>query len=69
MRANIYFLLVDRFNAVEATGDGTITEEMSETIFVNLGEMHNIIDKPNVDFLLYGGYKILMDIIGNHIRM
>jgi len=69
MRAHIYTLLVKEFNTVEAVGDGTVTEAMSQTIFVKLGEMHNIIEKPNVDFLLYGGYKILMDVIGNYIRL
>lgn len=69
MRAHIYTLLVDKFNTVKAVGDGTVTEAMSETIFVELGKMNDIIEKPNVDFLLYGGYKILMDTIGNHIRI
>lgn len=69
MRAHIYTLLVDRFNPVKAEGDGSVTEKLSETIFVNLGEVENIISRSNVDFLLYGGYKVLMDVIGNYIRI
>ena len=69
MRANIFVILVDEFNTVEATGDGTVTEEMSKTIFVELGKVNEMIEKPNVDFLLYGVYQILMNVIGNYIRI
>jgi len=68
MRAHIYTLLINRFNQVEAVGDGTVTEEMSKTIFINLKDINNIIEKPNVDFLLYGSCKILIDVIKNYVR-
>jgi 8-oxo-dGTP pyrophosphatase MutT (NUDIX family) len=69
MRMDLFILLVNSFNPVEPVGDGTEMEKISTSIFVKLGEMHNIIEKPNVDFLLYGSYKILMDVIKNHIRI
>lgn len=69
LRAHIYILIIDSFEQVKATGDGTLNEEMSSTIFVNLNKMEDIIKKPNVDFLLYGGYKILTDVIGNYIQL
>jgi hypothetical protein len=61
-------LIVDSFEKVEAIGDGTLNEELSSTIFVNLTKMEDIIKKPNVDFLLYSSYKILTDVIGNYIQ-
>jgi 8-oxo-dGTP pyrophosphatase MutT (NUDIX family) len=69
MRMDLFILLVNSFNPVEPVGDGTAMEKISTSIFVKLGDMPNIIEKPNVDFLLYGSYKILMDVIGNHIRI
>lgn len=69
MRAHIYTLLVDSFNPVKAEGDGSVTERLSETIFVKLSDMPNIIEKDNVDFLLMGGYEILMNVLPNHIKI
>ena len=69
MRMDLFMLIVNEFNPVEATGDGTVTEEMSESIFVRLGDMHNILNKTNVDFLLFGTYPLLMDELGKHIRL
>lgn len=69
MRAHIYTVLVNEFKAVKAVGDGTVTEEMSKAIFVNLADMEKVLNKPNIDFLLFGGYQILMNVIKNYIRM
>lgn len=69
LRAHIYILIIDSFEQVEAIGDGTLNEEMSSTVFVNLNKMEDILKKPNIDFLLYGGYKILIDVIGNYIQI
>lgn len=69
LRATIYGLIIDSFEKVEAVGDGTLNEEMSSTIFVNLNKMEDILKKPNVDFLLYGGYRILSNVIGNYIQL
>ena len=68
LRTTIYGLIVDAFEKVEAVGDGTLNEELSSTVFVNLNKMENILKKPNVDFLLYGGYRILEGVIDNFIQ-
>ena len=69
MRSHIYGLLIKSFNPVEATGDGTVNEAMASTIFVNLNKMDEIINKPNIDFLLYSGYSLLMSKIGSYIQL
>lgn len=61
MRADIYIIVIDSFRAVPAEGDGTKNEELSKTTFVNLKSLKKIIEKPNVDNLLYSGYYLLVD--------
>lgn len=68
LRATIYGIIIDSFEKVEATGDGTLNEKLSSTVFVNLNKMENILKKQNIDFLLYGGYKILEGVIDNFIQ-
>lgn len=69
MRMDFFILLVREFNPVEAVGDGTVTEEMSKSIFVKLGDLYKIIENPNVDYLLYGAYNILMNELPKHLRV
>lgn len=68
LRATIYGIIIDSFEKVEATGDGTLNEKLSSTVFVNLNKMEDILKKQNIDFLLYGGYKILEGVIDNFIQ-
>lgn len=64
---HIEIITPDKYEAVHEKD--VVTEKLSETIFVRLSDMPDIIAKDNIDFLLMGGYEILMNVLPNHIRI
>jgi 8-oxo-dGTP pyrophosphatase MutT (NUDIX family) len=53
MRATIFFLSIEKYDEIEAKGDGTIYEEESEFIYVTEKEIKRIVEREeNYDFLL-----------------
>ena len=62
VRTDLYFILIKEFERVEAEGDGTYNEEQSEVKFIKVNELDKILEKENIDFLLYGAINILKNI-------
>jgi len=49
----LILLLIEEFEKEKMEGDGTIYEDKSETLWVNLEELGKILLKPNIDSLLF----------------
>lgn len=61
-RSNFYILKINSYERVDAIGDGTLTEELSESIEVDFQELYDILHtKDNIDFLLYGAYHVILE--------
>ena len=60
LRATMLIVECDEFEEVTAKGDGTEHEKNSKTIWVSVNELHGILEKPNIDVLLYAVSKIVI---------
>jgi len=57
---SIFVMFINKYKIVDIKGDGTIYESKSETKWVSLMKLKNIVEnKQNIDFLLVSGFFIL----------
>ena len=52
MRAFIYVVEIGKFKKEVPKGDGTRSEELSKTIWMDVGNIYKLLDMDNVDFLV-----------------
>lgn len=63
MRNTLFILLLKEYETESPTGDGSVYEEKSESIWVTINELKQIInDNDNIDHLLLLCYYLLKDL-------
>jgi 8-oxo-dGTP pyrophosphatase MutT (NUDIX family) len=63
MRAHLFVIALEDFDTVKALGDGTVFEAKSKTVFVELSKIDSILNRPNIDYLLYSGIYIVKSLL------
>lgn len=59
MRMTFFIYEDDEYTLEEPEGDGTEYEDIAETIWITLDQFKEVINKDNIDFLLFSAYYFL----------
>lgn len=59
MRMTFFIYADDEYKLETPEGDGTEYEDIAETIWITLDQFKEVINKDNIDFLLYSAYYFL----------
>ena len=59
MRATFFIADIDKYEVQKPEGDGSEGEKRSETVWISLSEFHKVIQKRNIDMLVFSAYTMV----------